>query len=259
MKYLKFPSKLFQLFCKNKRGNTLLLVTAAAIFATFGVYFFTSITDLSRKEKERITHLYNAYQMGISIEGEIQRRLESKGLEKKLQTDGGVDNYPITDFEQFTDFSSNDTYTLNEMIHEKFIVTGYDPTATRILGENTLYDQDNTTIKIVFDIGMDQVNADGVTIKTVSNIYYYVNLAGQPVPSDVDNRTFETNAPYEDGDPFYYIVSYADDDANLEIADITLQSNENGIYVYFLGVLDKTTNGSGPQPSIVVILPGDND
>ena len=55
-------------FIREEKGNVLLLTTAAAIFATFGLYFFTALRDMSIKQKERVTHLYNATVIGLSID-----------------------------------------------------------------------------------------------------------------------------------------------------------------------------------------------
>ena len=56
---------------KSKKGNALLLATAGAIAATFSVYFFVTLTTLSEDSKQRVAHLYNAYQMGQSLKGKI--------------------------------------------------------------------------------------------------------------------------------------------------------------------------------------------
>ena len=56
---------------KSKKGNALLLATAGAIAATFSVYFFVSLTTLSEDSKQRVAHLYNAYQMGQSLKAKI--------------------------------------------------------------------------------------------------------------------------------------------------------------------------------------------
>ena len=58
-------------FLNSKKGNALLLATAGAIAATFSVYFFVSLTTLSEDSKQRVAHLYNAYQMGQSIKAKI--------------------------------------------------------------------------------------------------------------------------------------------------------------------------------------------
>ena len=63
--------KRLQFLLKSTKGNALLLATAGAIAATFSVYFFVSISTLSDDSKQRVTHLYNAYQMAISVKGKI--------------------------------------------------------------------------------------------------------------------------------------------------------------------------------------------
>ena len=98
---------------------------------------------------------------------------------------------------------------------------------------------------------IDHYNEFGDAIKKVVGVKYFVNLAGQTVPGS----TGLSNAPYENDEPFYYLVSYADEDAGLTQGDITLQ--ESGFM--YDGVLDTTTFGVGPQASRVIILPGQID
>ena len=62
------------------------------------------------------------------------------------------------------------------------------------------------------------------------------------------------NAPYQEGDPFYYLVSYEDAEAGLSFDDITLQTNG----ILYDGVLDTSTFGVGPQATHVIILPGED-
>ena len=55
----------------NKEGNALLMLAATAISSVFAIYFFVAITALNQADKERITHLKNAYEMGIALQGDI--------------------------------------------------------------------------------------------------------------------------------------------------------------------------------------------
>ena len=94
---------------KSKKGNALLLATAGAIAATFSVYFFVSLTTLSEDSKQRVAHLYNAYQMGQALKAKIdgadinQARLGSS-------TEAGL-NSPIDDI-----FHNGEFITLKQMV-----------------------------------------------------------------------------------------------------------------------------------------------
>ena len=68
MKQLK---QLVYWFINEERGNVLLFATATAILATMGLFFFTAIREMSMKQKERITHMYNATVMAMSINNYI--------------------------------------------------------------------------------------------------------------------------------------------------------------------------------------------
>ena len=46
-------NELLNWFIREEKGNVLLLTTAAAIFATFGLYFFTALRDMSLKPGRR--------------------------------------------------------------------------------------------------------------------------------------------------------------------------------------------------------------
>ena len=103
-------------------------------------------------------------------------------------------------------------FTLNQLIEDKLVVDAADPTATRYNGgKRTYYDRERTTIKVIFDMVIDHYDKNGDAVKMVTDIRYYVNLAGQPTPTDAE----ESNLPYNVGEPFYYLVSYEDVSAGL--------------------------------------------
>lgn len=239
-------------FLSKKKGNAQLLVVAGAVFATMGIYFFVSLTSLDQESKERTAHLYNAYQMGISINALIKNRIFTKGqLEVSYQDETGNNRFTKEEFEKYVQLNSDTTFTLAEMINDEILMDSRDPTATRINAAPTTYDRNNTKVKVMFDMVIDHYNEYGDAIKKVVGVKYFVNLAGQPVP----NSTGISNAPYENNEPFYYLVSYADEEAGLTQNDITLQ--EAGII--YDGVLDTKTFGVGPQANRVILLPGDVD
>ena len=235
----------------NTKGNTLLLATATAISATFAIYFFVSITVMSREDKERVTHLYNAYQMGASVKILLDTRMSTKGVNDTSLTEAdGEYRFNEAELIKYIEMESDTVFTLSDLILDSVLMDADDPTATRINSKNTSYDRENSTILVVINNIIESYDENGDAVKKVTGTLFFVNLAGQPVP---DSAT-ETNAPYTEGDPFYYLVSYEDTDAGLDANDITLKRAG----VTFDGVLDKSTFDSGPQPAQVIILPGDS-
>lgn len=237
-------------FIKSSKGNALLLAVSSAIAATFSIYFFVSLTTLDRESQERVAHLYNAYQMGISTNTLIQNRLFTRGyLEISFQDSSGNYIYSEEEYEILIQLEANSILTLKQMIHDDMITDANDPTATRLRFENTDYDKLNTKLKIIFDLVIDSYDQNGDVIKKVAGLNYMVNLAGYEVPDYAE----VSNAPYDEGSPFYYLVSYADSDAGLSENHITLQYEG----IMFNGVLDVTSHGAGAQPDHVVILPSE--
>ena len=237
---------------KGKKGNALLLATAGAIAATFSVYFFISLTTLSADSKQRVAHLYNAYQMGISINALLKNRIFTKGqLQVSYQDETGENRFTKEDFEKYVQMEPDSVFRLLDLVNDEILLDSRDPTMSRLKSAPTSYDREKTTIKVVFDMVIDHYNEHGDAMKKVVGVKYFVNLAGQSVPASSKLG----NAPYEAGEPFYYLVSYADEDAGLTHNDITLQDSG----VMFDGVLDTQTFGVGPQASRVIILPGEDE
>ena len=241
----------FKSFVTDTKGNAQLLVVAGAIFSTMAIYFFVTLTAIDQELKEKTAHLYNAYQMGISINALIKNRIFTKGqLEVSYQDDAGENRFTKEEFQKYVQLDTDTIFTLHELINDELIIDSNDPTATRINATPTKYDRNNTKIKVVFDMVIDHYDNNGDAVKKVVGVKYLVNLAGQPVPTSSDIG----NAPYAEGDPFYYLVSYEDEDAGLSYDDITLQMNG----ILYDGVLDTSTFGVGPQATHVVILPGED-
>ena len=238
-------------FISNKKGNMQLLVMASAIVATMGIYLFVSLTSMDQELKEKTAHLYNAYQMGISINALIKNRIFTKGqLQVTYQDEDGENRFSKDEFQKYVQMESDTIFTLAQMINDELVLDARDPTATRMNAANTNYDRQNTTIKVIFDMVIDHFDENGDAIKKVVGVKYLVNLAGEPVNNDAIG-----NAPYENGTPFYYLVSYEDTDAGLSQNDITLKFAG----IMFDGVLDNQTFGVGPQAAQVIILPGEAD
>ena len=225
---------------KSKKGNALLLATAGAIAATFSVYFFVSLTTLSEDSKQRVAHLYNAYQMGQSIKGKIdgadinQARLGSLS-EDDLEA-------PIDDV-----FHNGKFISLKVMVKKAVIIAADDPTATARGGVDTPYDIENSGVLIKYADAAGAVIAatdtGSGTDTIVADVHLFVNLAGT-----ADAGT-GSNAPYTAGEPFYYILM---DNAT---AGLTADDNTVNLTQFPTGIL--ATNDGGPQAEVSVILPQD--
>ena len=226
---------------KSKKGNALLLATAGAIAATFSVYFFVSITTLSADSKQRVAHLYNAYQMGQSLKAKIdgadinESRLGA-GTEADVEA-------PIDEV-----FHNGKFITLKQMVKKAIIIASKDPTATERSGTDTGYDITNSGVLIKYADAAGAVIAatdspDDATDTVVADVHLFVNLAGTP---DVE---FD-NSPYSLNEPFYYILM--DNTVGVVLADslLTISSSQ-----YPAGILE--TKDGGPQAEVSVILPQD--
>ena len=183
MKYLKKFTKLCSNFLANSSGNALLLSIAAAISAAFAIYFFVVVSSLQQKEKEQITHLYNAYQMSISIDAMIKNSIFTKGrLEVNFKSADGEHNYIKEEFEKF--IAMGDTsHIYTTRTHCRAIYRICTRSHHQLVKQvpQAQYDKNNTKIKVVFDMVLSHYDDEGNAIKMVDNVFYYVNLAGQPV------------------------------------------------------------------------------
>ena len=124
-------------------GNALLLATSSAIAATFSVYFFVSLTTLSEDSKQRVTHLYNAYQMGQSIKSKLDgadTKHSRLGNKTEDELEAPIDH----------DFHNGQFVSLKTMLKEGIIIGADDPTATARSGEDTPYNLEKSGVKIIF-------------------------------------------------------------------------------------------------------------
>ena len=225
---------------KSKKGNALLLATAGAIAATFSVYFFVSLTTLSEDSKQRVAHLYNAYQMGQSLKGKIdgadinQARLGS-GTEDDIEA-------PIDDV-----FHNGKFIPLKTMVKKAVIIAADDPTATSRGGVDTPYDLENSGVLIKYADATGAVitptEIGGASDTIVADVQLFVNLAGTPDAA--------SNTPYVDGEPFYYILMDAD------TAGLTADDHTVDLLQFPAGIL--ATNEGGPQAEVSVVLPQDDE
>ena len=245
--------KRLQFLLKNKKGNALLLATAGAIAATFSVYFFVSISTLSDDSKQRVTHLYNAYQMALSVKGKINGdSMQANKLDGTNVEDGIEDSLdPL--------FHNGSFVTLKEMVIASIIIVQNDPTTTSERGQKIPYDVNNSGVLIKFANSTDDVIApsaenraiaDRANLAKVHDLHLFVNLAGT---TDIDSRA---NGPYTAGDPFYYVVMASDADTG-RTDGLTDDLKTVNLTQFPTGML--ATNQGGPQAETSVILPQDFD
>ena len=234
--------QLFKWFIHEEKGNALLLTSATAMLATMGLFFFTTIRDMSIKNKERTTHLYNASVMALSINNYISTYLETLPHPKNKLVSNGTPQFTPDEIGRIVDINNYDTLSLEELEQQGYIVSHNDPTAKRELGQDISYDRKATQIKIIFKLTSDN---------KIEDIEYLVNLAGS---------NYEDNSPYTAGEPFFYIVSFTDDsgegtygDYNLLDNDLTLSDTDGNSFTNILG-----NDGKEPFAEQVVILPGDD-
>jgi hypothetical protein len=243
--------KRLQFLLKSKKGNALLLATAGAIAATFSVYFFVSISTLSDDSKQRVTHLYNAYQMALSVKGKINGdSMQANKLDGTKVEDDIEDSLdPL--------FHNGSFITLKEMVIASIIIVQNDPTTTSERGKKIPYDVNNSGVLIKFANSTDDVITpsdenraieDRANLAKVHDLHLFVNLAGT---TDIDSRS---NGPYEVGAPFYYVVMASDGDT--ERSDgLTDDLKTVNLTQFPTGML--ATNQGGPQAETSVILPQD--
>jgi hypothetical protein len=222
-------------FLTNRAGNSLLLTTASAIGATMAIYFFVSLTALSEDSKQRVSHLYNAYIMGQSIHNVIRGGNENR--------DYFSDGKTLSAFRHLlrlkSDFHNGEFVTLQTLIDLSIILDTLDATATSRSGTDTRYNTTSSGARIRY---LD-INGNVITNSSsmVHDVALFINLAGT---SDANS-----NAPYADGDPFFYILMDPTESSATGYAatvDIAVHSN---------GVLSSVDGGLQAEKS--VLLPQD--
>ena len=233
--------KLCQWFIKEERGNALLLTSATALIATLGMFFFTALRDMSIKNTERTTHLYNASVMAMSIDNYIRSYLETLPYPKSQLLNNGTPQFTPEELSRIVNINNFDVLSLEDLEKNGYIVSHNDPTAQRELRQERPYDKNATKVKIEFKLTSED---------TIEDIVYLVNLAGS---------VYQNNEPYSSGEPFFYLVSFTDDLGTGDYGEYDLIDNEvtliesNG--TVFESVLEY--NGKAPYAERVIVLPGD--
>lgn len=221
----------------TRRGNALLMTMATAIATTMSIFMFTVIINLSEDNKERITHLYNAYQMGLGVKAVIE------GTSINLKRLSGSADYMKDDIENSININLNHNsfITLKQLTKLKIVTKKPDPTASKKRGESVDYDEINSGVLIRYlNITDTMINDNNTGVK---NLQLYVNLAGTTNPS--------SNEPYSEGDPFFYILMDTSQN-NTAGYDTTID-----LPLHKVGILSAIEGGPAHETS--VILPQDND
>ena len=148
---------------------------------------FTALRDMSIKNKERTTHLYNASVMAMSIDNYIRSYLETLPYPKSQLLNNGTPQFTPEELSRIVNINNFDILSLDELEKNGYIVSHNDPTAQRELGQERAYDKNATKVKIEFKLSPED---------TIEDIVYLVNLAGS---------VYENNNPYNSDEPFFLL------------------------------------------------------
>ena len=208
-----------------------------------GIFFFTAIRTMGYKQKERITHLYNATVMATAIDEHISTYLSMLPYPKSNLINEGSPQFTSDQLSKIVGFYNYEVLSLEELEKDGLIVSHDDPTARRVFVEKRTYDKKATKVKIKFKLNSND---------QVEDIHYLVNLAGS---------VYEENAPFDSGETFFYLVSFNDDYGNSDFSsydltnnEITLSDNDDTIFESVLEV-----NAGAPTHELSIQLPGDNE
>jgi len=216
---------------KNKKGNALLIAASVAISATMGIYYFNVLAGINIIEREKITHLYNAYQMAAAIEATLNEASE---------TSDALGNFTVAElYAAKGDFIStsenagladgnNQYLSLRKMIADDIISVGLDPTIKRLGESNQGYDIDASGVQFawldnaglpVIDAGCDPLGETCDDV--VRGVKVKVNLAGRHIGAFVISgekhpidSSFtvggDTNDEYDvvNNDVWYYLAMF---------------------------------------------------
>ena len=202
-------------FLKGKKGNALLLSVAGAIAATFGTYFFVAITALSETNKIRVTHLYNAYQMGLAVQAKIDGADTNSG---RLSDPVGFCSTVLDATHNLDPFKNGNFITLQDMLDTEIIAIGNDPT----------YGSEKVPYNLQLSGGeITHANENGVAIadgamagdgcEPVREILLKVNLAGTP-NADINSA----DKPFTTTEAFHYVVMSTDRGGAITVAEDAL-------------------------------------
>ena len=233
--------KLIRWFIKEEKGSVLVLASSSIIISTMALFFFKSITTLSVKSKERITHLHNATVIGLSIDRYISTYLMSMGIARLNSIDSNEPQFTATRLSELIGISNNEILSLEDLEKDGQIMSHNDPTAVRTFKTSMSYDKRATKVKVIFKLNSED---------KVEDIQYLVNLAG---PS------YENNAPYDNSEPFFYIVSFNDELGNGDYGEYDLIDNDITLVNANGDVHESVITYDTINFHNVVVLPEDNE
>ena len=232
---------------KSKKGNALLLATATAIAASFSVYFFVAISALSQEQKERIAHLYNAYQMGLSISGHLDgtsQDLDRIIPESDTNKDKAVSSADI-DKAVGDAFKNTTRVKLSDMVGANLIRIANDPTQSNIQDADVAYDVENSTV-LITHLGDSSAELSAGATDKVRGLKLLVNLAG--TKNAAENKGDKDPSGYDFGTgAFFYIIMDTGPSAVSSMTE-TISSTAHPV-----GILSAVSGG--PQPETSVLLP----
>ena len=179
---------------KSRRGNATLLAVITAIAATFSVYFFISLTEMTNETKQRNTHLYNAYQMGLAVEGAIAGVAQGKNW-----LDGEISKKKLEGYMPSI-LEDNSFVTLADLEHHGYILPADDPTASIATNSNIPYDDAATGVKITYAKDSSGTPLDDEDEK-VTHLVLKVNLVGTSNGGTAHN----CDGSMGNAAPFYYV------------------------------------------------------
>ena len=209
-------------FLNSKKGNALLFTMVAAIITSMGGYLFVSVSTINDAQKQRITHLYNAYKMAEGITGKVAgTAFDKNNLDGSLTYDGII-------LEIGTAFAEGTFLDLGTLVNVSAVfVPDNDPTPEMNHGEENSapYDFLNSGVKINYtkaDGSAITVDGSGKSTDVVAGLKVLVNLAGT---ADIGSNDTATNHPYAASAPFYYVLM-DNTEAGLDAGLVTITGDD---------------------------------
>lgn len=211
---------------KSKKGNSLLIAASVAISATMGIYYFNVLVGINQIERDRITHLYNAYQMGAAVKGILNDVNKTNDALGKLSVKEIFESKSAFQPTSGNTNLAEGYLTLREMIANNVITIGLDPTISRLVPtSNASYDIDASGVEIVWldENGGSVIDAgcelDSCT-DVVDSVAVKVNLAGthfgsftqEQIDKEIEgfNPDDQTNKDYNEAtnNVWYYLAMF---------------------------------------------------
>jgi len=178
-------------FLKSQKGKVSAGIAASAL-ASF-LFVLAKVEDI--ETKERITHIMNATTMAEALQQLITGDLVLSSTDENKQTLGPSNTLQIANIPQT---NSNLVYTgagplvisssIAKLVSSKYLVQKSDPTAERIKGTATDYDQAKSIAQVTIANGVGTVSTS-----------FLVNLA---------QDAYTTNTPFTAAEHFFYVQGF---------------------------------------------------